>query len=168
MMPPPPRIFTPLPPQQFTPPPPLCAQLFPEPSFRSWLADNDKRKELIDELKTTAPPIASQLDVYAKLKHLQSQMMTTRLDIINLKKQMREEAQREAQRRERRIDQFGESLQRQQLLFYDFTSSLLASISCNELRLNAPAFFHKNTGNHCIDEGTHPLTLNEFRIKAQD
>ena len=96
-MPPPPQRFTPLPPRQFTPPPPPCAQPFPEPSFQSWLADNDKRKELIDELKANAPLIASQLDVYAKLKHLQSQTMSTRLDIINLKKQMKEEAQHEAQ-----------------------------------------------------------------------
>src|SRR6266545_5435770 len=71
-MPPPLQRFTPLPPRQFTPPPTPRAQPFPEPSFRSWLTDNDKRKELIDELKTTAPPIASQLEKYAKLKHLQS------------------------------------------------------------------------------------------------
>src|SRR6266545_6208851 len=75
-MPPTPRRFTPLPPRQFTPPPPPRAQPFPEPSFCSWLTDNDKRKELIDELTTTTPPIASQLDMYAKLKHLQSQTMT--------------------------------------------------------------------------------------------
>src|SRR6266511_3395440 len=61
-MPPPPQRFTPLPPQQFIPPPPPHAQSFPEPSFQSWLADNDKRKELIDELKANAPLIASQLE----------------------------------------------------------------------------------------------------------
>ncbi len=99
-MPPPPQRFTPLPPQQFIPPPPPHAQSFPEPSFQSWLADNDKRKELIDKLKANTPPIASQLDVYAKLKNLQSQMMSTRLDIIDLKKQMKEEAQCKVQCRE--------------------------------------------------------------------
>ncbi len=99
-MPPPPRRFTPLPSRQFTPPPPPHAQPFPEPSFCSWLADNDKGKELIDKLKVNAPPIALQLDVYAKLKHLQSQMMSMRLNIIDLKKQMKEEAQCEAQCRE--------------------------------------------------------------------
>ena len=87
----------------------------------------------MDMLETTTPLIASQLAMYAKLKNLQSQMMSTRLDIIELKKQMNEEAQHKAQRRERQIDQFGECLQCQQLLFDEFASSLRASILHNEL-----------------------------------
>ena len=50
-MPPPPRRFTPLPPLQFTPPP-IHTQQFPEPRFRSWLTDDKKKKELLDELDT--------------------------------------------------------------------------------------------------------------------
>jgi len=92
--------------------------------------------------------------------------MSTRLDIIKLKKQMKEEAQCEAQHREQQIDQFGEHLQHQQLLFDDFASSLLTSIPHNELQLNAPTFFHENTGNHSMDEGIRPLTLDEFCVKA--
>jgi len=79
---------------------------------------------------------------------------------------MNEEAQHKVQHQERQIDQFGERLQCQQLLFNKFASSLLASIPRNELRLNAPTFFHKNTGNHNMDEGLHPLMLDEFRVKA--
>src|SRR6266540_2393011 len=67
-MPPPPRKFTPLPPRQFTPPP-VHTQPFPEPRFRSWLDDNNKKKELLNELDTNAP---SQLDMYLRLKNLQS------------------------------------------------------------------------------------------------
>jgi len=104
--------------------------------------------------------------MYAKLKNLQSQTMSTRLGIIELKKQMNKEAQHKAQCREQQINQFGECLQHQQLLFNEFASSLLASIPHNELRLNAPTFFHKNTGNHNMDEGLHPLILDEFRVKA--
>ena len=139
-MPPPPRKFTPLPPRQFTPPP-VHTQPFPEPRFRSWLADNNRKKELLNELDTNAPLIASQLDMYLRLKNLQSTTMSTRLGIIDLKKQMKEEAEREAKHRDMQIDQFGERLQKQQLLFDEFTSNLLASIPRNELRLNAPKFF---------------------------
>src|SRR6266545_7390184 len=53
-MPPSPRRFTPLPPRQFTPPP-VHMQPFPELRFRSWLADDKKKKELLDELDTKAP-----------------------------------------------------------------------------------------------------------------
>src|SRR6266545_5466624 len=102
-MPPPPRRFTPLPPRQFTPPP-VHIQPFPELKFQSWLADDKKKKELLDELDTKAP---------SRLKNLQSETMLTRLGIIDLKKQMKEEAKRCDQQ----IDQFGEHLQQQQLLF---------------------------------------------------
>src|SRR6266496_698746 len=129
-MPPPPRRFTPLSPRQFTPPP-MHTQPFPEPSFQSWLTDDKKKKELLDELNTTTPSIASQLNMYLRLKNLQSDMMSTRLGIIDLKKQMKEEAEREAKRRDMQIDQFGERLQRQQLLFDEFTSNLLTSIPRN-------------------------------------
>ena len=105
-MPPPPRKFTPLPPRQFTPPP-MHTQPFPEPRFRSWLDNNNRKKELLNELDTNAPLIASQLDMYLRLKNLQSTTMSTRLGIINLKKQMKEEAEREAKRRKQQIDQFG-------------------------------------------------------------
>jgi len=88
--------------------------------------------------------------------------MSTRLGIIDLKKQMKEEAKREAKRQERQINQFGECLQRQQLLFDKFTSSLLASISCNELRLNAPTFFNTYTNTTNMDERICPITLEEF------
>ncbi len=91
-MPPLSRRFTPLPPRQFTPPP-VHIQPFPEPSFRSWLADDKKKKELLDELDINTPSIASQLNMYLRLKDLQSSMMSARLDIINLKKQMKEEAE---------------------------------------------------------------------------
>src|SRR6266511_3973752 len=104
-MPPPPCRFTPLPPRQFTLPP-VHIQPFPEPSFRSWLTDNKKKKELMSELETTAPSIALQLNMYLKLKNLQSETMSTRLGIIDLKKQLKEEAEREAQRRDRQINQF--------------------------------------------------------------
>ena len=119
----------------------------------------------MDKLKTTAPPIALQ---YAKLKNLQSQTMLTRLGIIDLKKQMKKEAECEAQRWEQQIDQFGECLQRQQLLFNEFASSLLASksIPCNKLQLNAPTFFHAHTSNNNMDEGLCPLTLQEFCNRA--
>src|SRR6266540_2121813 len=135
-MPPPSRRFTPLPPRQFTPPP-VHTQPFPELKFRSWLADDKKKKELLDKLDTKAPSIALQLNMYSRLKNLQSEMMSTRLGIIDLKKQMKEEAEREAKHRDRQIDQFGEHLQWQQLLFDEFASSLLASIPRNELRLNS-------------------------------
>src|SRR6266542_72633 len=105
--------------------------------------------------------------MYLRLKNLQSEMMLTRLGIIKLKKQMKEEAEREAKHREQQIDQFGERLQQQQLLFDEFASSLLASIPCNELRLNAPTFFHMHTDNNNMDEGLHPLTLEEFREKRR-
>src|SRR6266545_7168824 len=165
-MPPPPRKFTPLPPRQFTPPP-MHTQPFPEPRFRNWLANNNKKKELLNELDTNAPLIAKQLDMYLRLKNLQSETMSTRLGIIDLKKQMKEEAEREAKRRDRQIDQFGEHLQRQQILFDEFASSLLASIPRNELWLNAPTFFnihHTDTTN--MDEGIRPITYEEFREKA--
>src|SRR6266542_2589470 len=165
-MPPPPRRFTPLPPRQFTPPP-VHTQPFPEPRFRSWLANNNKKKELLNELDTNAPLIASQLDMYLRLKNLQSDTMSTRLGIIDLKKQMKEEAEREVKRRDMQIDQFGERLQRQQLLFDEFTSNLLASIPRNELRLNAPKFFHTHhTDTTNMDEGIRPITYEEFREKA--
>ena len=67
------RHFTPLPPCQFTPPPPPHVQPFPKASFRSCMTDKDKKKELVDELEVNSPPIASQLDIYAKMKHLQMQ-----------------------------------------------------------------------------------------------
>src|SRR6266498_1779611 len=105
--------------------------------------------------------------MYLRLKNLQLDTMSTRLGIINLKKQMKEEAEREAKRRDRQIDEFGERLQRQQLLFDEFASSLLASIPCNELQLNAPIFFdthHMDTTN--MDEGIRPITYEEFREKA--
>src|SRR6266498_1711960 len=165
-MPPPPQKFTPLPPQQFTPPP-VHTQPFPELRFRSWLADDRKKKELLNELDTNAPSVASQLNMYLCLKNLQSDTMSTRLGIIDLKKQMKEEAEREAKRRDRQIDEFGERLQRQQLLFDEFASSLLASIPRNELQLNAPTFFnthHTDTTN--MDEGIRPITYEEFREKA--
>src|SRR6266498_2633205 len=98
-MPPPPRRFTPLPPRQFIPPP-VHTQPFPELKFRSWLADNKKKKELLDELDTSAPSIAKQLNMYLRLKNLQLEMTSTRLGIIDLKKHMKEEAEREAKRRE--------------------------------------------------------------------
>src|SRR6266498_3607443 len=166
VMPPPPRRFTPLPPQQFTPPP-IHMQPFPEPRFRSWLADDRKKKELLDELDTNAPSIALQLNMYLRLKNLQSEMMSTRLGIIDLKKQMKEEAEQEAKHCDRQIDPFGEHLQRQQLLFDEFASSLLASIPRNELRLNALIFFnthHTDTTN--MDEGIRPITYEEFQEKA--
>src|SRR6266508_4613431 len=165
-MPPPPQRFTPLPPRQFTPPP-VHIQPFPELRFRSWLADDKKKKELLDELNTNAPSVASQLNMYLRLKNLQSDTMSTRLGIIDLKKQMKEEAEREAKRRDRQINEFGERLQRQQLLFDEFASSLLASIPRNELQLNAPTFFnthHTDTTN--MDEGIRPITYEEFREKA--
>src|SRR6266511_3057160 len=166
MMPPPPRRFTPLRPQQFTPLP-IHIQPFPEPSFQSWITDDKKKKELLDELDTTAPSIASQLNIYLKLKNLQSDTMLTRLGIIDLKKQMKEEAEREAKRRDRQIDEFGECLQWQQLLFDEFASSLLASIPRNELWLNAPAFFHTHhTDTTNMDEGIRPIMYEEFREKA--
>src|SRR6266511_3184804 len=59
-MPPPPRRFTPLPPRQFTPPP-VHTQPFPELRFRSWLTNERKEKELLNELDANAPSIASQL-----------------------------------------------------------------------------------------------------------
>jgi len=164
-MPPPPRKFTPLPPRQFTPPP-VHTQPFPEPRFRSWLANNNKKKELLNELDTNAPLIASQLDMYLRLKNLQSDTMSTRLGIIDLKKKMKEEAERETKRRDMQIDQFGERLQRQQLLFDEFTSNLLASIPCNELQLNAPKFFHIHADDTNMDEGLRPITYEEFREKA--
>src|SRR6266511_6432462 len=164
-MPPPPRKFTPLPPRQFTPPP-VHIQPFPEPSFRSWLADNKKKKELLDELNTNAPSIASQLNMYLRLKNLQSDTMSTRLGIIDLKKQMKEEAEREAKCCNMQINQFGERLQRQQLLFDEFTSNLLASIPRNELRLNAPKFFHTHADDTNMDEGLRPITYEEFKEKA--
>src|SRR6266542_1778611 len=74
-MPPPSRRFTPLPPRQFTPPP-VHTHPFPEPRFRSWLANNNKKKELLDELDTNALSIASQLDMYLCLKNLQSDTMS--------------------------------------------------------------------------------------------
>ena len=80
---------------------------------------------------------------------------------------MKEEAKWEAKCRDRQIDQFGERLQWQQLLFDEFASSLLASIPCNELRLNAPTFFnthHTDTTN--MDKGICPITYEEFREKA--
>src|SRR6266498_5173208 len=163
---PPPRRFTPLPPRQFTPPP-IHTQPFPELRFRSWLTDDKKKKELLDKLDTKSPSIASQLNMYSHLKNLQSETMSTRLGIIDLKKQMKEEAEREAKCRDRQIDQFGECLQRQQLLFDEFASSLLASIPRNELQLNAPTFFdihHTDTTN--MDEGIRPITLEEFQEKA--
>src|SRR6266545_3821016 len=126
-MPPPPRKFTPLPPRQFTPPP-VHTQPFPKLRFRSWLTDDKKKNELLDELNTKAPSIASQLNMYLCLKNLQSETMSTRLGIIDLKKQMKEEAEREAKRRDRQIDEFGERLQWQQLLFDEFATGLLASI----------------------------------------
>ncbi len=55
-MPSPPRRFTPLPPRQFTPPP-VHTQSFPKLKFRSWLADDKKKKELLDELDTSAPSL---------------------------------------------------------------------------------------------------------------
>src|SRR6266511_1494863 len=120
-------------------------QPFPELRFRSWLTDDKKKKELSDELNTNAPSIASQLNMYLRLKNLQSETMLTRLGIIDLKKQMKEEAEREAKHRDRQIDQFGEHLQWQQLLFDEFASSLLASIPRHELRLNAPTFLIHTT-----------------------
>src|SRR6266498_4153899 len=164
-MPPPPRKFTPLPPRQFTPPP-VHIQPFPEPRCRSWLADNNKKKELLNELDTNAPLIAKQLDMYLRLKNLQSDTMSTRLDIIDLKKQMKEEAEREAKRREMQIDQFGEHLQRQQVLFDEFASTLLASIPHNELRLNAPQFFHTHADTTNMDEGLRPITHKKYKEKA--
>src|SRR6266508_160434 len=164
-MPPPSRRFTPLPPRQFTPPP-VHTQPFPEPRFRSWLANNNRKKELLNELNTNAPLIASQLDMYLRLKNLQSDTMSTRLGIIDLKKQMKEEAEREMKRRDMQIDQFGERLQKQQLLFDEFTSNLLASIPRNELRLNAPKFFQTHADNTNMDEGLHPITYEEFKEKA--
>src|SRR6266540_1766744 len=164
-MPPPPQRFTPLPPRQFTPPP-VHIQPFPKLRFRSWLADDRKKKELLDELDTNAPSVAKQLNMYLRLKNLQSDTMSTRLGIIDLKKQMKEEAEREAKCRDRQINEFGERLQRQQLLFDEFASSLLASIPHNKLRLNAPTFFHTHTDTTNMDEGIRLLTLEEFREKA--
>src|SRR6266542_3213413 len=163
---PPPRRFTPLPPRQFTPPP-VHTQPFPELRFRSWLADDRKKKELLNELDTNAPSVASQLNMYLRLKNLQSETMLTRLGIIDLKKQMKEEAEREAKRCDMQIDQFGERLQRQQLLFDEFTSNLLTSIPRNELRLNAPKFFHTHADDTTnMDEGLRPITYEEFKEKA--
>ncbi len=42
----------------------------------------------MDELEANAPPIASQLDIYAKMKHLQSQMVKMQTEIINMKRQI--------------------------------------------------------------------------------
>ena len=121
----------------------------------------------MDELDTKAPSIASQLNMYLRLKNLQSETMSTRLGIIDLKKQMKEKAEREAKRCDQQIDQFGERLQWQQLLFNEFASSLLASIPRNELWLNAPTFFHTHhTDTTNMDEGICPITLEEFREKA--
>ncbi len=120
----------------------------------------------MSELETTAPSIALQLNMYLKLKNLQSQMMLTRLGIINLKKQMKEEAEREMQHQEQQINQFGECLHWQQLRFDKFASSLLASIPCNKLWLNAPTFFHAYTNNNNMDEALRPLILEEFYNRA--
>src|SRR6266545_5902982 len=120
----------------------------------------------MSKLKTTAPSIASQLNMYLRLKNLQLETMSTRLGIIDLKKQMKEEAGQEAKRREQQIDQFGERLQRQQLLFDKFASSLLASIPRNKLRLNAAAFFHTHTNTTNMDKGIRPIILEEFQEKA--
>src|SRR6266511_5164851 len=140
----------------------MHTQPFPELKFQSWLDDDKKKKELLDELDTKAPSIASQLNMYLCLKNLQSEMMLTRLGIIDLKKQMKEEAEREAKRCDRQIDEFGEHLQRQQLLFDKFASSLLASIPRNDLQLNAPTFFHMHTNTTNMDEGICPISLEEF------
>src|SRR6266511_4901112 len=95
--------------------------------------------------------------------------MLMRLGIIDMKKQMKEEAKQEAKCQEQQIDQFGEHLQQQQLLFDEFASSLLASIPHNELWLNAPTFFHTHhTDTTNMDEGIRPITLEEFRKKAPD
>ena len=89
------------------------------------------------------------------------------VDKIRYHRQMKEEAEREAKHREQQINQFEEHLQRQQLLFDEFTSSLLASISRNELWLNAPTFFHTHhTDTTNMDEGIPPIMLEEFREKA--
>src|SRR6266545_7538046 len=64
------------------------------------------------------------------------------------------------------INQFGECLQRQQLLFDEFASTLLTSIPHNELRLNAPKFFHTHADTTNMDEGIRPITYEEFREKA--
>ena len=144
----------------------MHTQPFPEPSFQSWLTDDKKKKELLDELNTTTPSIASQLNMYLRLKNLQSDMMSTRLGIIDLKKQMKEEAEREAKRCDRQIDEFGERLQWQQLLFNEFASSLLASIPRNELWLKAPTFFNTHTDTTSMDEGIRPIMLEEFHKKA--
>ncbi|HEX9429848.1 MAG TPA: hypothetical protein VF944_05670, partial [Candidatus Bathyarchaeia archaeon] len=154
----------PLPPRQRMPPPPPRPQPFPEPSFRSWLVDTYKRKELIDQLEVNAPPIASQLDIYTKMKSLQLQTMRMRTEIIDMKKQMREEVQH----RERMIDTFGERLQTQQNLFDGLAARLLDSIPRDELRFHAPAFFHDNTNDQNMDEGICPITLEEFHVQAPD
>src|SRR6266540_3340801 len=89
------------------------------------------------------------------------------VDKIRYHRQMKEEAEREAKHREQQINQFEEHLQRQQLLFDEFTSSLLASIPCNELWLNPPIFFHTHhTDTTNMDEGICPITLAEFQEKA--
>src|SRR6266508_6390889 len=93
--------------------------------------------------------------------------MLMRLGIIDLKKQMKEEAKQEAKCQEQQIDQFGEHLQRQQLLFDEFASSLLASIPHNELQLNAPTFFNTHyTDTTNMDQGIRPITYEEFREKV--
>jgi len=145
----PPRRFTPLSPRQFTSPPPPHVQPFPESSFCSWIADRTKRKELFDKLEANAPPIASQLDIYAKMKLLQLQTVKMRTDIIDMKQQMREEVQHQ----EQLINHFGEGLQNQQILFDGLASCLLTSIPYDELRLNAPVFFHDNASDHNMDKG---------------
>ncbi len=104
--------------------------------------------------------------MYLRLKNLQSETMSTRLGIIDLKKQMKEEAEQEAKRHDQQIDQFGECLQWQQLLFDEFASSLLASIPHNELQLNAPAFFHIHMNNTNMDKELRLLTLEEFCDRA--
>ena len=116
----------------------------------------------MDELEVNSPPIAFQLDVYAKMKHLQSQMVRMWTEIIDMKRQMR----KDTQRWEQIIDCFGEGLQNQQILFDSLASHLLASVLRNELWLNAPMFFHDNTNNHSMDEGIRPLTLEEFCVNA--
>ena len=89
------------------------------------------------------------------------------VDKIRYHRQMKEEAEREAKHREQQINQFEEHLQRQQLLFDEFTSSLLASILRNELRLNAPTFFNTHyTDTTNMDEGICPITYEEFLEKA--
>ena len=101
----------PLTPHQTTlppPPPHRYVPTFSEPTLRRWLLSYQKRQELIVELHTTNPSIATQLEDYIKMKRAIENCEIIEDDMHESKKDVEEEAKKTTQKIERLEDSLRE------------------------------------------------------------